>query len=177
MMNIRRALAGACVLALAASACGGSEGASEEDAALIDALAAEWTDGGEFPESISTDCLAKGFIDGIGGAEGATGYGITPDNVGDGDFEENPLSEDDARAAASNMFACDGLKSAILSEMGSEVTDDQAKCLSDNVDTEPLEALIASTFMGPNGAGIESEMENTFEEDFFGAFTECEIEF
>lgn len=176
MKMTKRRFAGALGLALTLSACGGSDGLSEADAELAGSLATEWSEGGEFPESVDEQCLAEGFVEGVGGADGAAEVGLTTANIGDADFEAQPLSEESARAVSANMFACDGFETALLSEMGPEVTDEQASCLAEQVDDSSLESLIASTFMGEAGAAIEAELENTFEEDFFTAFGECDIE-
>lgn len=174
-MRLKKIVAPLVGIALIGSACGGSGGS--DDDALIEALAANWAEEDEFPETIDIDCAAAGFVEGLGGAEGAAGYGVTVANAGDSDFDDNPISEEHARAASANMFKCDGFKKALLSEMGSDLTDDQANCLDENVNGDALETLIASTFMGEAGLALEQELENTFEEDFFGAFVDCEIDF
>lgn len=174
MKNVR-AFALASSLLLTLSACGGG-GASEEDQALIDALAATWADEGTFPDSVEVTCAAEGFINGIGGAEGAGAYGVNSDNVADADFDEVPLSEEDARSAVGNMYDCDGFEAALLSQMGGETTPEQAACLADNVDDGPLQSLVASTFMGEAGAAVEEEFENTFETQLFAAVETCGLD-
>lgn len=170
-MNHVRTAAIAAALLLLLSACG----SSEDDSALVDALAADWTAEEEFPEGVSIDCVAEGFVSGIGGTESAAGYGITPENIADADFDTTPLNEEDARAAMGNMFDCDGFEAAILSEFGPDVTEEQASCLADNVDDGPFQSLMATTFMGEGGADIESENENAFEEGLFAALETCGV--
>ena len=171
-MNRRRAFAIAATLLLLVSACG----SSGDDSALVDALATNWTEEDEFPEGVAIDCVAEGFVSGIGGSDGAASYGITPENIADADFDTSPLSADDARAAMGNMFACDGFEKAILSEMGPGVTDEQASCLADNLDDEPLTALMSTTFMGDGGSEIEAEFENLFEAGLIEALATCGVE-
>lgn len=172
MKNLRTVAIAASLL-LTLSSCGG--GGSEEDAALVDALTTNWTEEEEFPPGVEVSCVAEGFVDGIGGAEGATGYGITPDNIADAEFDTTPLSEADATAAMGNMFACDGFEAAILAESGPEVTDEQASCLAENVADEPFMALMSTTFMGDGGQAIEEQYENEFEAGLTTALETCGI--
>lgn len=158
------------------SACGGGDDLSGADAELAEALAASWVEDAEFPPGVPVDCVAEGFVSGIGGADGAEGYGITTANIADADFDVTPLNEEDARAASTNMFGCDGFEAALLSEMGPGVTDEQATCLADNIDDGPLTALIATTFMGDNGGSIEAEFENVFETGLFAALETCGVD-
>ncbi len=158
-------------LLLVLSACG----STEDDSALVDALAANWIEEEEFPEGVSIDCVAAGFVSGIGGAEGASAYEITADNIAEADFDLNPLSREDANAAIGNMFACDGFESAILSEMGPGVTDEQAACLSENIDDGPLQALMATTFMRTGTAPDDPEVLDLFETGLLAALSTCEV--
>lgn len=160
-------------LGFGASACGGGD--SAEDTELQEALAAAWIAEDEFPEAIDIECAAKGLVDGVGGAEGAAEYGVTAANVGDNGFEENPLNEDHARAAAKNMLACDSFKKELLAEIADAVDDEQATCVAEGIKDEHLEALLASTFMGDAGSAIEEEFENDFEKDLFATFESCGI--
>ncbi len=171
-MNNLRSVAVAAALLLLLSACGGSD----DDAALVDALATNWAEEDEFPEGVTIDCVAEGFVSGIGGGEGASNYGITADNIAEADFDTTPLSEEDARSAMSTMFACDGFEAAILGEMGPGVTDEQASCMADNIDDEPLIALMSTTFMGDGGSAIEAEFENLFESGLIEALTTCGVD-
>lgn len=163
----------ACAFAL--SSCGGGDDLSGADAEMADALAASWVADGEFPDSVDTTCLANGFVSGIGGADGAADYGVTAENIGNSEFDNEPLSEEHAMAASTNMFKCDGLEAAFLGAMGSDMTDEQVSCMVDNVDDAPLIALVASDFMGDFGAGLESEFENTFEADMLAAIGTCGV--
>ena len=171
MTNHLRTVAVAAALLLMLSACGGSD----DDAALVDALATNWVEEEEFPSSVEVECAAEGFVSGIGGSEGASGYGITTANIADADFDTNPLSEDDALAAMSNMFACDGFEAALLSEFGPEVNDEQAACLAENLDDEPFVALLSTTFMGDGGSAIEEQYENEFESGLIAALSTCGV--
>lgn len=171
-MNYVRAFALASGLLLTLSACGGG-GASEEDQALIDAVKTQWVEDETFPEGFSIDCAAEGFVDGMGGAEGAASYGVTVESFTDDTSDDPEVSEADAQAMVGNMFDCDGFEAALLAQFGGEATDEQASCLSDNVDDEPLISLLASSFMGDAGAALEEEFENTFETQLFAAVESC----
>lgn len=172
-MNQLRALALAATLLLLLSACGGS---SSDDTALVEALSVNWTEEEEFPAGVSIDCVAEGFVSGIGGTEGAAEYGITPDNIAETEFDLNPLSAEDARSAMSNMFACDGFEASILGDLGPGVTDEEADCLADNIDDEPLIALMSTTFMGFEGGSIGADFTELFETGLLAALTTCGIE-
>ena len=167
--------ASAVACALALSSCGGGDELSGADAELAEALAASWDNDGEFPESVDSSCLANGFVSGIGGADGAAEYGVTAENIGDAQFESTPLGEEDAMAASTNMFKCDGLEAAIFGDMGAALTDEQASCMADNVDDAPLISLVASDFMGDLGNDLEAEFENVFEADLLDAIETCDV--
>lgn len=171
-MNQLRAFALATTLLLLLSACGGSV----DDTALVEALAEDWTAEQEFPDGVAIDCVAEGFVSGIGGTDGAADYGITPDNIAETEFDLNPLSAEDARTAMRNMFACDGFETAILRDLGPGVTDEEAVCLADNLDDEPLIALMSTTFMGFEGGAIGAEFEELFETGLLAALTTCGVQ-
>jgi len=174
-VNHVRTFAIATTLLLLLTACG----SSQSDSALVDALAEDWTAEEEFPEGVSIDCVAEGFVRGIGGIDGAAEYGITPANIAGTEFDINPLSEADALTATGNMFECDGFEAAILGDLGPTVTDEQAVCLADNIDDEPLAALLATSFMGNNGAAVSAaaqEFESLFQTGFIKALTTCGVQ-
>jgi len=167
--------------ALGIAACGGSDGGSGSslsgaDAELADALSQAWSDDESFPASLSSDCLANGFISGVGGAEGAERYGVDIDNIGDGTFEDNPLEQGDALAAAGEMYQCDGFKSAFLGEIAGTDDADATECLAGEISDEPLTGLFASSFMWDSAGPLEEQYENTFEEEFFAALQTCEVD-
>lgn len=169
------------VSALGIAACGGSDDGSDAslsgaDAELADALADVWSDEESFPASLSSECLANGFITGIGGAEGAEGYGVTIDNIGERTFDENPLEQDDALAAAGEMYKCDGFKNAFLGEIADTEDADDTECLAGEISDEPLTGLFASTFMGDDAGELETQYEDTFEMEFFAALETCDIQ-
>lgn len=174
-MNYVRAIALASSLLLALSACGGG-GASPEDQALIDAVTSEWVADDTFPPGFSIDCAAEGFVDGMGGADGAAAYGVTAESFTDDVSDDPEVSEADARSMVGNMFSCDGFEAALLTQFGGAANDEQASCLSDNVDDEPLISLLASSFMGDAGGALEEEFENTFETQLFAAVETCGLE-
>ena len=167
--------------ALGIAACGGSDGGSGaslsgDDAELAEALADVWAEDESFPASLSSECLANGFISGVGGAEGAERYGVNVDNIGDGSFDENPLEQGDALAAAGQMFECDGFEAAFLGEIAGTDDADDTKCLAGEISDEPLTGLFASSFMGDNAGPLEEQYENTFEEEFFAALETCDVQ-
>lgn len=164
--------------ALGIAACGGdSDGLSGDDAELASALADVWESDGTFPEGVSVDCAAEGFVSGIGGADGADSYGVNADNVGDSSFDENPLSRDDAVAAAGEMFDCDGFKTWFASNFTGSDDAEANECLADELSDEPVEALFASSFMdgGDESAALEEEYENDFESELTAGLETCEI--
>lgn len=176
MKKTQRLLALCAATALAATACGGGDDLSSEDAELATALAAHWESEGEFPEEIDITCAAEGFVAGAGGASSISEYGITAENIGFDDFDDTPLSEEHARGAAKGFLDCDGFKSSFVGAMADAGDDEQKKCLAEAIKDEHLEALLASTFMGEAGSALEAQFENDFEKDLFEAFVTCEIE-
>ncbi len=163
---------------LALAACGGSDGAAElsgEDEELAEELAAIWAEDESFPTTLSTECLANGFISGIGGAEGAEGYGVNVDNIGEGSFDENPLNEEDALAAVGEMYKCDGFKTALAADFAGTDDTDAAECLAGEISDEPLTNLLASSFMGDAGIELEEQYGDAFEMEFFAGMETCEI--
>ncbi len=166
--------------ALGLVACGGSDGGggsglSGDDEELAEELAAVWAEDESFPSTLSTECLANGFISGIGGAEGAAGYGVDVDNIGEGTFDDNPLNEEDALAAVGEMYKCDGFKTALAADFADTDDTEAADCLADEISDEPLTNLLASSFMGDAGRALEEEYENTFEMEFFAGIETCGI--
>jgi len=148
---------------------------SDDDAALVDALATSWTEDEEFPAGVSIDCVASGFVTAIGGTEGASAYNMTADNIAEANFDLNPLSPEDANAVIDSMFACDGFEASILSEMGPGVTEDQARCLADTIDDDPLKALMATTFQVTGTAPDDPAVLDLFETGLLEALTTCGV--
>lgn len=169
-------------LALVLAACGGDDSAggsgvelSGEDAELADALAAVWTEDDTFPPALDARCLANGFVSGIGGAEGAERYDVDASNIGDSDFDEKPLMQGDALAAAGAMWECEGFKDEFVGGIAGDVDESQLSCLTDALSDEPLTGLFASTFMGDGGGDLEELYEDQFEAELIASFESCEI--
>lgn len=171
MKNVRRTFAFTFALAVLAASCGGGDGLSGEDAKLADALAANWLAEDEFPAAIDVDCLAEEFVAGVGGADVIAEYGVTADNVGESDFDDNPLEEPHARKAAAGMITCDNFKDEILSLVVAELPEDQASCFKDAVTDKNLETMIAAAFMGPGGEALATG----FQADLVTVFSECGV--
>lgn len=173
MLHFARLALGVVVTAVVLAACGGD--GSNADSELVQALVTEWIEDEAFDEGVDIDCVAKGFVDGIGGADGAAEYGVNKDNIADADFDEDPLTEEDALAASAGMFECDGLKVDVAGTIA-PVEGEDAECLADELSDETLIGLFATNFVGDNSAGLEERFENAFEEEFFAGMETCGIE-
>lgn len=172
-----RLIALALFAALMLAACGGSDGTSAEDQAFVDAMVTSFGNDGAVPDGVNVTCVAENFVSELGGADQIEAdYGVTAVDAGTIGFDEVSLTEADARSVVDGMWSCDGFEDSLYAEIAnSGLTDDQSKCLRDNLDATPLKTLMASSFMGDAGEELERSVENEFELNLFGAFETCNI--
>lgn len=173
----KRLFAGLLVTALLLAACGGGDETSAEDQEFIDAMTATFSEEGEVPDGVDTTCVAEAFVSALGGANAIeSNYGITAADAGADSFDEVPLSEPDARGVVDGMWKCDGFEDSLYADLaGSGLSEDDAKCLQENIDDGPLKTLMASSFMGDAGEELARGVENGFEANLFEGFSTCNI--
>lgn len=165
-------------LALAAGACGGGGGANDEE--LIAALESTF-DPEEFADFGDVDldvrCMAEAMVDAVGGAEQAEEkYGITPESVqSDADFDVD-LEQADAESMADGLWGCgmDGAFSAGMTEAG--LSQEDADCVTENLDESTLKKALASEFMGDAGADLMAEADEEIGSSMLDAMAECDVD-
>ena len=164
-------------LAMLASACGGGD-ASAGDQEVIDAVAQASRDEGDVPSGVDVDCMAGAMVKGLGGAENMESqYGLTVATIADGqDVDDVELPKDDAISMADGMMDC-GLIDVMVSEMGSDMSEDDARCLVDKMDQDALRDTFAAEFMSPADADAVSEAaESAMFSSMFSAIGDCNID-
>jgi len=166
-------------LALLASACGGSDEASAEDQAVIDAVAAQIRADGDIPEVVDVDCMAAGMVNGLGGAQVMEDtYGLTAATIAAGqEPDDAELSVDSARSMADDMMGC-GLEQVMVDAIAGEgLSEDDSSCLLDNVDQDAIRDIFAAEFMsGADADRIGEAAEDSMGLSLLSAVAECDID-
>ena len=171
----------ACAVGLVGAACGGD--GDDGDQALIDALAASINaEGDDTFEGIELDeqCAAKSLVDAVGGAEAAESeYGITVESV-ESDAEFDPiLSQEHAEAFVDGFWECGDMMGAMTAGMAEDgaMSEEDAACLTENLDPDVFKTALAAEFMGPEGdALMDSAVDDSFTA-IFDAMIACDIQF
>lgn len=177
MTTILRIGALACAACLVAAACGGGDA----DADLVAALEASINADSDAFDGIDMDakCAAESLVDAVGGAEEAESkYGITVASV-----EANPnfdaeLSQADAESFVDGFWDCGDMAAVMVAGMTEDgsMSEEDAGCLVDNLDTDIFKTSLAAEFMGPEGDALaESAGEEMFSA-VFAAMGACEID-
>lgn len=150
------AVVGVGVGAIVLAACG-DDGGSSDEAAYTDAIAtqiSENADADTMPLSDEqADCVASGFVNVIG-VDGLNDLGLDLDSIEAGEeLDESELSEDQARELTDEIFDCVDLTELMLAEIGSDVSEESAACLSDRLrESETFRDLIAAGLIGDDAA-------------------------
>lgn len=159
-----------------AAACGGGSG---DDEALIDALESSLDLDSEGLGDLDLDgrCASEALVDALGGASGAEEkYGITAETVAeDSDFDVD-LEQGDAEAAAAGIWDC-GMASAFAAGMTEAgLSQDDADCVTENLDQSILQQVLAAEFMGDAGASLMAEADEAIGSNLLDAMAECDVD-
>ncbi len=158
----------ALVSALVLASCGGSDGGAE-NSAVAEAIADEFMTDEDSPFTEGEASCAAGKIVSALGEDRLAELGVTADNVGD--IDDVDFSEDEQAVLGNAVADCIGedfLTRAFLTD--SDISDDQASCLSDAIDLDTVRDLARSSFAGD---GNEPPEELLLE--IMGAMSECEV--
>jgi hypothetical protein len=167
---MKKTAAALCSAMLMLTACGGGDDGSEpEGQASVsseDAKAKESIKASVLAESTEvvgdtalTDeqagCFADGLVDEVG-VEKLQEYKLIDENYEmTEDAEPTDMSKADAEATASVITGCVDVKALIEEQIdqgaGTELTEEQASCISDAIDEEAIEAGLAAEFQGNEG--------------------------
>ena len=163
-------------LALVASACGGGDSGDGE---LVAAISAQMREDGDIPDGFDVECMAGAMVEGLGGAEVMEEeFGLTAETIADGQEPEDvEMSIDNARSMAEDMREC-GLDQAFISEIaGDGIPEDSAQCLLDNLDSDALRDIFASSFVSDaDAATLESGAEEALGAGLLAAIVECDVD-
>lgn len=162
--------------AIAAAACGGGSG---DDEALIDALESSLDLNSEGLGDLDLDgrCASEAMVDALGGASGAEEkYGVTAETVTeDADFDID-LEQADAEAAAAGIWDC-GMESAFAAGMAEAgLSEDDAECVTGNLDESILQQVLAAEFMGDAGASLMADADEAIGSSMLDAMAECDVD-
>jgi mevalonate kinase len=155
-----------CAALLALTACGGDEESepqaeetvSAEDTKAKESIKASVLDnatevvGGASLTEEQADCFADGLVDDVG-VEKLQEYNLIDENYEmTEDAQPTDMSQEDAEATAAVVTGCVDVKGLIQEQIdadaGTQLTEEQAECISGASDEETIEAGLAATFQG-----------------------------
>lgn len=148
-------------LLVVAAACGSdSDGAGGgDDGEMVEAIAAAMKADPEFGAFVGDDqaeCVARGVVDGVGGADALRDAGIEPEDFGDEEFDPEAagldIGETEAKAIYDSIIGCDidfvELMVAGMAEEGAELSAEGEACLRENLDTSVFEGPVVAALSG-----------------------------
>ncbi|MEY4372513.1 MAG: hypothetical protein RL219_1282 [Actinomycetota bacterium] len=170
-------------VALVASACGGGGGGSASVSAkerpYVDAIAQAISEDDTFPGgSANADCLAAGIVD-IIGVDKLVEANVTPEDLGGSD-SLNLSVVGEKRVDELVDFLLDGpcvdlsavMAESITAEAGGQISDKQAKCVSDKVlKQDGFRAVLKQSLLG---TADDSQTMDALG-DVFGFLSECGV--
>jgi hypothetical protein len=159
-----------CAAMLTLTACG----SSDDDQAKENIKASVLEDNAEVVGDTKltdeqAECFADGMVDDIG-VEKLQDYNLINDDFEIvQDAEPTDMSKGDAEAMAAVITGCVDMKQMIEDQIneqaGTDLTEEQAQCVSDAIDEDAIEAGLAASFQG-------DEETNPLEESM-GALMQC----
>jgi hypothetical protein len=156
-----RTIGATAVLALALTACGGSD--DEAASAAISKSIMDSSDETFKVNQEQADCVGDGMVEDIG-TDQLVEYGlITEDNEANEGIDSVKMSEEDAQSAANVMQDCADIREIFTGAMG-EVPDEIATCIDENLTNEVLNEFLVAVFMDDQEGGTQNLM---------GALQEC----
>lgn len=173
----KRVVVGLVALGLIASACGGDDGAADDE--LISAIEAAMLQ--EAPPAgfeYDANCMATGMVANLGGAEQIEAdYGLTAELVRGGrDIDDFNLEEQDAIDMTESIWECSDFTGLISSSFATEgMNSEQAACLTAKVPEDAVKKMIAASFMGAAGTTLEDEAGEELFGSMFAAAQECGV--
>lgn len=154
---MRKIAAVLCAATLALSACGGGQedDARENIKTGVMENSSQVAGGVELTED-QAQCFADGLVDDVG-VDKLQDYGLLDEN---NELVENAqpddMSAEDAEATAEVITSCVDVKQMIQDQLGAagstELTDEQTACVLDAIDEDDIEAGLADSFQGKEGA-------------------------
>jgi hypothetical protein len=157
---MRKTVAVLCAGVFALSACGGS---GEDDQAK-DAIKASVMEnatsvaGGAELSDEQAECFADGIVDEVG-VEKLQEYELLDDDLGWVDDADPTMSEADAEASAEVITGCVDLGELMMEQVNadadSDLTEEQAECISDALDDGTMEEFLAASLQGDDSSQEE----------------------
>lgn len=150
-----RTIGATAVLALALTACGGSD--DEAASAAISKSIMSSSDETFKVNQEQADCVGDGMVEDIG-TDKLVEYGlITEDNEANEDLDSVKMSEEDAQSAANVMQECADIREIFTGAMG-EVPEETATCIEENLTNEVLHEFLVAVFMDDQQGGTDNLM-------------------
>jgi hypothetical protein len=175
---LKRLLTATLLAALLVAGCGDSDdsgGGDGENGELVDAMAAQLTEGDDVPVSDEeAECIASDIVDGIG-AERLEELGVTAESVSDdsaGDITELDFSEDEVTVLVDSIDGCADLKAIFAESMSADgtVSSEDAECLVDELPDDFVRGALEASFSGTDPTASEE-----FTNDLIDAMSACDV--
>ena len=150
-----RTIGAVAVLALALTSCGSDDDAASK--AISESIMDSSDDTFNLDQK-QADCIGDGMVEEIG-TDQLVEYGlITEDNKASDTIDSVKMSEGDAGSAADVMQDCADIKEVFTSAMGSDIPEEAATCIDENLTDEVLHDFLVAVFMNDQEGGTQNLM-------------------
>ena len=157
-----RTIGATAVLALALTACGGSD--DEAASAAISKSIMDSSDETFKVNQEQADCVGDGMVEDIG-TDQLVEYGLITEDMKESEgIDSVKMSEADAQSAADVMQDCADIKKIFTDAMGTGMPEEAAACVDEKLTDDVLNDFLVAVFMDDQEAGQQGLM---------GALQEC----